>query len=224
MITTVLIDIDDTLLDFNESAREAMENVMLTEGLFYTTEVFKTFLEVNSALWKKIEDGSLTKKELFDIRWCLIFERLGISFDGKHFDDLFREELCNCAAAVPYAKELLEYLSGKYKLHAASNALLAQQKKRLTKAGLLGYIDKMFMPENIGFFKPSKEFFDACMALLPDTDKQEIIIIGDSASADINGGADYGFKTCWLNRGGCSANGVRADYTVGSLKEIIDIL
>lgn len=224
MITTVFIDIDDTLLDFNESAKEAIKIIMDKNNLRYTPVVFDTFLNINNMLWDKIEKGTLTKSELFEIRWNMIFNELGINFDGKIFEDIFRARLSDCAVPVPHAKELLEYLHRKYTVYAASNAILKQQEKRLSKAGMLKYIDKMFISDQLGFFKPSRDFFDVCFSQLPNLSVDKAIIIGDSATADINGGADYGLKTCWFNRSGMSHKGVKADYIVSSLDEIFDIL
>lgn len=224
MITNVFIDIDDTLLDFNESAKEAIRIVMADKELVYTPEVFDTFLRINNALWQKIELGQLTKQELFAVRWNTIFKELGIGYDGPEFETCFRNKLSSCAVPVPYAKEALEYLSGKYTVYAASNAMFRQQMKRLKIAGMTEYFDKFFFSEELGFFKPSKGFFDACFAELSGVQPGEVMMIGDSVSADINGGAEYGLKTCWLNRRGQSTGGVKADYIISSLSEIKEIL
>lgn len=111
MITNVFIDIDDTLLDFNESAREAIISVMAEKNLSYTADVFDTFLRINNKLWSKIELGQLTKKELFAVRWKLIFKELGIDYDGVEFETRFRQRLSSCAVPVPYAKDALLYLN-----------------------------------------------------------------------------------------------------------------
>ena len=60
------------------------------------------------------------------------------------------------------AKELLEYLFGKYKIYAATNAIYHQQINRLTKAGIIKYFDNVFVSEKIGYQKPTKAFFDCC--------------------------------------------------------------
>jgi 2-haloacid dehalogenase len=47
------------------------------------------------------------------------------------------------------------------------------------------------------------------------------MIIGDSLSSDIQGGAQYGIRTCWLNlRGVKNHSSIKPDYTVSSLEEI----
>ena len=51
------------------------------------------------------------------------------------------------------------------------------------------------------------------------------MIIGDSLSADINGGVAYGIKTLWFNYDKASVpHHVKADFIVNSLDEIKNIL
>mgnify|MGYP000278956505 CR=1 FL=1 len=75
-IKAVLIDIDDTLLDFSKCAEESMRISCAANKLEYTQSLCDTFHEVNDMLWQRIELGSLTPKELHRIRWNLIFEKL----------------------------------------------------------------------------------------------------------------------------------------------------
>jgi 2-haloacid dehalogenase len=51
-------------------------------------------------------------------------------------------------------------------------------------------------------------------------------MIGDSITADIKGGNDYGLTTCWLNRKGEKSEnyGVTPDYEITSLLELKNIL
>jgi beta-phosphoglucomutase-like phosphatase (HAD superfamily) len=55
MIKAVLLDIDNTLLDFNKCSELAIKKSFLEHGLTYTDEVFPTFLRRNDILWKNIE-------------------------------------------------------------------------------------------------------------------------------------------------------------------------
>lgn len=225
MIKVVLLDVDNTLMDFHECARQAMHITAAEQGIVFPENIFEVFTEINNGLWLEIEQGTLTVDELHRIRWDRIFDAIGIERDGVAFEQGFLKNLAKGDATVEGAKELLEYLAPKYTLCIASNAPYKQQTSRLSNAGLLDYFKKLFISETIGFSKPKKEFFDACMKELPGVEKQEIVMIGDSLSADIAGASAYGLRTCWFNFGNVPAErGVLADHIVDSLSEIQNIL
>lgn len=225
MITTVLIDIDNTLLDFNECARASVKQAFLDMGIEYDSNVFSVFTEINSSLWKALEEERIAKSELHRVRWQIIFDRLNIKKSGSECEEIFLNYLKKSHYPVPGAISLLKYLNSKYTVCAASNSAYEQQKDRLTGAGMIKYIDYLFISERIGFSKPTKEFFDACFYALGDISKHEVIMIGDSLNADIRGGNEYGIKTCWYNYNREAAHeNIHADYVVESLHEIKRIL
>lgn len=227
MITTVFLDVDNTLLDFSEGSRRCMAEGFRAFGIPYKDEMFSVFHTINSRLWRRVEDGTLTREELFEIRWNTIFEALGIQADGVAFEAEFRRQLRDSAIPMEGAEELLQYLhQKKYTLVIASNAVREQQVRRLTKAGLFPYIDLVATSEEAGYAKPKKEFFDYCLSLLPpETTPQQIMMIGDSLAADIGGGQAYGLKTCWFNYHHEENTGrVHPDYTVTALRELFAIL
>lgn len=225
MITTVFIDVDNTLLDFHRCAEYSIKKGFAEWNMPYSDEVFTVFNRINNGLWNRIETGTLTKDELFRIRWQLIFESLGIDRNGRDFEKLFVVNLAESSIPVKGAKELLEYLASKYDVYVTSNAIHQQQIKRMKKAGMYNYIKDLFTSESIGFAKPTKEFFDECFRRIPDTKKEQVIIIGDSLTADIEGGTAYGIKTCWFNFNGEKfTERLTADYIVDTLEEIKSIL
>ncbi len=224
-IKVILFDIDNTLLDFNKGAKAAMEKCLEAHGITPGDEMFDTFLRINDSLWRKIETAELTKAELHRTRWQLIFKELGIALDGEAFEKEFLTALQTSARPVDGAFETLDYLYGKYTLCAASNAPYEQQIKRLSNVGMMKYFSKLFISEKIGHSKPSREFFDACFNELPDISRNEAVIIGDSLTADIFGGIEYGLHTVWFNYAKADVpENLGADYVVNSLSEIKGIL
>lgn len=223
-IKTVFIDIDNTLLDFNKNAALAMERAFIKNGLKYKDEYAPVFLTINDGLWAKIETGELTRAELVERRFRLILGALNLVGDYDAIERDFRAGLSDCAEPVDGAMELLEYLSKKYDLYAASNAFLDQQKRRLDLAGMGGFFKDVFVSEKLGHKKPTKEYFDACFNLAVGANKESTAMIGDSLSADIEGGVNYGLMTVWLNRDGKSAREIKPHYTVTELLQIKNIL
>ena len=225
MITTIFIDIDNTLLDFDLCAADSIRSGFADWKIPYTDFIFDTFREINESLWKRIEKGTLTREELLKTRWQIIFDKLGIKKSGIEFEQVFIRYLTQSHSQVEGAAELVKYLSRKYMICATSNAPHEQQLIRLEKAGMLQYITHVFTSEQIGYSKPGKEFFDACFAQLKNTNKDEVLLIGDSITADIDGGVSYGLKTCWFNHDKVAVPpDLKADHVFNSLEEIKNLL
>ena len=225
MTNTVFVDVDNTLLDFGAGAQESMTRGLAECGIVCTPEMVETFHRINDGLWLEVEKGSMTRSELYAVRFERIFSALGLPLDAPAFETRFHGFLCSCAVPFDGAEALLRYLSGKYTVCAASNAAQEQQHTRLARAGLLPYIREIFTSELLGAEKPSRAFFDACFARLPDAKPETTVMIGDSLSADIGGAQDCGLKTVWFNPHGKTApEALRPDFTVKTLAEICTIL
>ncbi len=224
MIKVILIDIDDTLLDFRKGAEQAIKTVCNEYGVPYSEQMLSVFFEVNELLWSQIEKETLTKPELYRIRWNSIFERLGIIHDGHTFEESYRKNFRKTAIPVDGAKEMLCELSKHYRLFAASNSSYEQQIERLTSAGMLQYFDDVFVSEKIGRVKPSCEFFERCMQRIGSYQKDEVLMLGDSLSADISGGKAFGIKTCHFDRGFSKSIDITPDVTVTDLRNVKEIL
>ncbi len=225
MITTVFIDIDNTMLDFDVCATYAMTMGLEKYGRKYETGLFECFKKINDNLWRRIEDGTLSKDGLKKIRWNTVFDAFGIKgIDGPEFEEVFHDYLAVSAEPVAGAHEILKYLSAKYRLFATSNGPYGQQKFRLDKADMEKYFSGLFISETVGAMKPTKEYFDYCVENA-GANRDEIMLIGDSLTADILGGKNAEIKTIWFNHDKAEIpKDVIWDYYVESLDEIKTIL
>lgn len=221
----VLMDVDDTLLDFRANAYQAMERTFLQFGLPFSGDLFRLFEVRNLAFWKRLEKGELTKEQILELRWKTILEEMGLTADPSRIEDCFRISLGDASIPIPGALDVLKYLHQKYRVCAATNGMLEQQMGRLETAGMTPFIEHVFASESLGAMKPSRAFFDACFRLVPDVGPSEVVMIGDSISADIQGALDYGIPCIWFNRYGedvIPPEGVAA--TVLNISEIRDWL
>ncbi len=203
----VFIDIDNTLLDFDEYVRSTMKTGFSHFGLKpYEPYMYDVFTRENGKLWRRIEQSELTFPELEKVRWNIIFDELGIAFDGPVFEKYFRAALNDSAIPVAGSHEMLEALQEKGCLIcAASNGPYDQQLRRLEIADMLRYFDHVFISEKIGASKPSKDFFEHAFSEINSSIEgvimpHETVMIGDSLTSDIAGGMQYGMRTCWYMR------------------------
>ncbi len=223
MIKYILIDVDDTVLDFQLCSKSSMQNACKEAEIQFSEDFFNTFQRVTRALWDRIEASEFTRSELHDVRFNMIFKELGIDFDGEKFETLYQKNFFESHITIDGAKELLEWLSKRFTVCAASNASVAQQKNRLSKAGLLPYFTHLFMSDDIGHQKPSRLFFEHALNTL-GAEPSEVLMIGDSMSADIAGGAQCGLHTCLFWRKKDTPKGkLPPKYQVEKLSDIIKL-
>lgn len=222
---TILLDIDDTILDFKECAKATISRAGNDFGIKFTDTMMNFYMEQNAFLWGQYEKGIITREDIFRTRFPLLFKEYGFNIDGIAFENSFQKYFKTQYKFVDGAVELVEYLSKKYDLYAASNSLLATQISRLRNAGLYNHFKKLFVSDSIGHQKPSKEFFQGCFCQIPNFNPQHTIIIGDSLSSDIKGGCLSGIKTCWFNPYNIkNTTEFKADFEVRNLNEIKNIL
>ncbi len=198
----VLLDLDNTIIDFNECARHSIMNIFEELCFDYTEKVFETFICENVKIWKRLEKGEITKAYLRANRWNIILDKLGIDYDGTIIEEKFENGVAQGAYAVKGAYELLDYLYPKYELYIVSNGFRYVQESRLKIGDFRKYFKDIFLSEDIGIQKPAKEFFDYCFEKIGSPEKEEVILIGDSLSADIIGGLNYGIDSVWFNKNG----------------------
>ena len=79
MLKAVLMDIDDTLLDFGKCAEQAMRIGFAERGFPFDNSTYAVFTRINDVLWQQIERGELTTQQLFEFRWNRIFDVSSIS-------------------------------------------------------------------------------------------------------------------------------------------------
>lgn len=231
MIKALFFDIDNTLLSFDGYVKQSMQTGFEKYGLKkYEPYMFGVFTRENNALWRALERGEISFEQIKACRWNNIFAALGIEFDGAEFETYFRSELNKSAIPVEGAKDTLEYLSGRCVLCAASNGPFEQQINRLALGGLHRYFDFFFISEEMGASKPSKEYFDICMARLNDGRPEEILpeecmMVGDSLTSDMAGGIGAGMKTCFFDPSwGKPPDDIRPDHVINALCELKKII
>lgn len=230
MIKAVLIDIDNTILDFDAYVKQTMEDGFDKFQIGkYSDDMFFVFTNINNGLWQQIEEGTITFEDLQKVRWNKIFAELGFSFDGPTFEKYFRACLNESAIPEPGALELIKWLSKRYILCTASNGPHNQQVHRIELGGFKPYFTQIFTSGRLGISKPSELFFEKCRAILSENqlipiEYNEILMIGDSLTSDISGSKSLGMKTCLYNKKKKDIpKGLEPDYIVDHLIDICEL-
>ena len=221
----VLIDLDDTILDFHKAERIALENTLRHYGVEPTTETVALYKDINQAHWRALEQGKMTRKQVNEGRFEVLFQQLGKEVNGAICAAYYLSQLALTHDYLPGAEEVVQRLSKQYRLFIASNGNTAVQTPRMANSGLNDYIEKAFISEALGANKPSKAYFDLCFAQIPGFDHKKAIMVGDSLTSDMQGGINAGIRTCWFNPSRKpNTTDIRPDHEIEALSELEALL
>lgn len=220
----VFIDIDDTLLDFKKCSQQALEESCKKIGVPYSPNLYAYFHEVDKKLWDRQKLGEINVDEVLQMRFETVCDSLVQKVDPSLFNKTFQASLAKTTVLVDGALEVLEYLSVKYKLFAASNGILEMQTSRLRLSGLQDYFEDLFVSDAIGFEKPDQRFFIHCLEKSNYLAK-EVLFVGDSWEADIEGALAVGIETCWFTKNP-KKDGItdKTTYQITTLKELRELV
>ena len=199
MFEYLFLDLDDTILDFHKAERLAIAKTIREFGLEPTEEVLHRYHLINKWHWEQLEQGKLTRAEVLENRFGVLFEEFGVTADKTACARAYEQNLSIGHYFLPGAEEAVERLSKKYRLFITSNGTASVQKGRMTSANLYRFFETVFVSQEIGHNKPAKAYFDAVFAAIPGFDPKKAIIVGDSLTSDIRGGINAGIATCWVN-------------------------
>ena len=225
MMEFLLLDLDDTILDFHKAERIALAKTLKDFGVEPTDAVLSRYHIINRQHWERLEKGELTRDQVQEGRFRVLFAELGREADPVAVTRAYEHNLGIGHYFLPGAEEAVQSLHKNYRLFLASNGTASVQHSRLTSAGLYPYFEKVFVSQDIGFNKPSKDYFDACFSEIPGFDPQKAMMVGDSLTSDIQGGINAGIKTCWVNPTHAPVRAdIRPDYQIENLSQLEEVL
>lgn len=222
--TTLLFDVDGTLLDFHKAESQALDNTFLKYNIPLNQTMKQDYIQMNQKLWKDFENGLLDKETLVYTRFVRLFQKYSIDADGVAFEDDYQAELGRQHFVLDGAFQVLENLSQHYRMYVVTNGVSQTQYDRLRDSGIDIYFQDIFVSDDTGYQKPQKEYFDYCFSRIPSFQTSETLIIGDSLSSDIQGGHNVGIDTCWINLTHDIPSTIKPTYIIHSLTDLLDIL
>ena len=196
----LLFDLDHTLLDFDAAEDIALTHLLKEEGV-EDIQVYKDYyVPMNKALWKDLEQKKISKQELVNTRFSRLFAHFGVEKDGAYLAERYQFFLSKQGQIFPGVEDLLKNLIHQgYELYAATNGITTIQAGRLEQSGIATFFKEIFISEQLHTQKPDAAFYEKIGARIPNFDKDHALMIGDSLSADIQGGNNAGIDTIWYN-------------------------
>ncbi len=206
-IRLVLFDLDDTLVHFDDyweiSVKETFKRHFFTKEL-NAHDVFKVFNKIDRLLVEKLDSQQITIDEYRIKRFLHTMEQVGKITDTEvaiDFERLYQSIGKSNMKPDYEVNKLIVELSSYYKLGIITNGSRGWQFDKLEAIGLSTFFSKdyVFISEDIGFEKPSKEMYQHVLDiayLQPD----QVLIVGDSWTNDVAGPMEHGMQAIWLNK------------------------
>ena len=149
MFEFLLLDMDDTILDFKKAEEVALKQTLESFSLMPTPEVCARYSQINQSYWEMLERKEITRENLKIQRFGDLFTEYGIEADSALCAQRYVENLAKGHYFLPGAEEAVERLSKKYKLYMVSNGATDVQRSRLGSAGIEKYFQKVFISKNL---------------------------------------------------------------------------
>ena len=225
MYQILLLDLDDTILDFHQSEYYAIRKTLRAFGIDPTDDICDLYSRINLAHWKALERKEITRQQLEVSRFEQLFSQLGVSADAAACGMLYYENLSAGHYFLEGAQEAVKKLSGKYRLYMVTNGTSCVQHRRIASSGIAPLFQDIFISQEMGADKPDMVFFENAIARIPDFDATKAMIVGDSISSDIRGGKNAGIATCWINpKGKTAPEHTLPDYQIQSITQLEALL
>lgn len=227
MITTLLWDMDETLLNFAAAERAAINALFQEFGFGECSDaMLERYSKINRSYWERLERKELTKPEILVGRFRDFFEAEGLdSTVAAEFNEKYQLSLGDTIVFRDDSYNIVKSLRGKVKQYVVSNGTIAAQTKKLRLSGFGELMDGVFLSEDLGVEKPDILFFKKVFEKIHSEDKSQVMIVGDSLTSDIQGGNNAGIMTCWYNPEQKPYQGdLRIDHEIRDLHEVYDLI
>lgn len=222
----LLFDADKTLFDFAKSERYALKKASMDLGISYKESYhLPIYMKINSALWNEFELGTITQDALKKERFSRFIQEIKETKDAAFFSASYLKHLADASFLLKGSLELIKELNPYYRMSIITNGLTCVQTKRVRSSILAPYFEQIIISEEINCSKPNPAIFDYTLHRMQSTNKEKVLMIGDSLTSDIKGGNNAGIDTCWYNPVHQKASGnTTITYEVSSFEQLKSLL
>ncbi len=227
----VFFDLDHTLWDFERNSSEVLghlydEHIGEDAVIFSKEALIKQFRDTNNYLWSQYNTRSISKRELRDSRFSLVFKALGHQNDrlSTVFSSEYLQRCPQMPHIFPFVHEVLDYLKNEkqYVLHILTNGFEEVQHLKLNAANISKYFNSVITPDAAGCQKPEQEYFT--YALTKAVCRcDESVMVGDNLETDIKGAKNAAIDQVFFNPERLKHRETMT-YEISCLSELLTIL
>lgn len=221
---TIFLDLDGTVLDFEQSERHAFFAAMASFDIAVSERDFRRYHDINREMWAAIEREETTGEVVRPLRFQRTLEGRG-TWDWDALNARYIDHLAGAGIPYPGAVDFVAQLHERYDVCVLTNGLRRSQENRLRQSGLSPHIDMMITSEEACAPKPATSMFLQAMEYYGCRDSMQYIMIGDSLVADIAGAQRAGVRAMWYAPAGAKPMGeIHPDWIVRSYDEATEVL
>lgn len=253
----IWIDWDDTIGDWEGEARAAQQEIYDKYEIAKTgvgfEDWYKNYHEHNAELWKRYAKGEVDRPFLMRDRFLYPIEKAGFDTAPRKKEEVADEMSARFLAHskthfafIEGAEEVVKALAEKYVVTIVSNGFAEVQHKKLAASGLADRLSGVILSEEVGVKKPNREILDIAFARnkaeIEDLKREEVVMVGDSWSSDIEGAWNAGVDAIWIplpsvgeeevkacvaeweKRKAAAGEGAASLYVIKSIKELLNCL
>jgi 2-haloacid dehalogenase len=221
----LLFDADDTLFDFRRAETDALRDTFADAGITCEPAWHEVYRLVNARAWRELERGYLTSARMRVVRFEQLFAEIACDLEPVAFGERYLQHLARQATLVDGALQLLEAVRDTHDIAIITNGLAEVQRPRLARSAIGPWIAHLFISEELGAAKPDPAYFEAVFERIGRPALGDMLVVGDSPTSDIAGGAAAGLDTCWFNPHAETWHGGTAPtYEIRRLAQLLPIL
>jgi putative hydrolase of the HAD superfamily len=221
MVKAVILDIDNTLMDFMRMKRAAVDaaaDAMIDAGLTMGKEDLRG--KIFEIYWKEgIEDQNIFDKVLMKEFGKVDPKILAAGIIG------YKRAKEGHFTLYPHVKmALTDILKMGVRMGVVSDAPRLSVWLRIVGLGLHHFFDHVVTFDDTGEKKPSPRPFEKILSLM-NCEPAETIMVGDWAERDIKGAKALGMRTAWAKYGNEFDTPVSgADFELNDIYDLVGIL
>lgn len=188
-IKAILFDLDNTLVD-----RQRIFKEMLFDKIkeYHKEATMKELTDIVEQIIKWDDNGKVRRIKAFE----KYVEAYGIAVSANEINQYWEDHSGEIVYPFDDAKEVIDYLSGKYRLGIVSNGTSKTQRKKLERLAFIDKFEYTIVSGELGIHKPDKRIFlHVCEEM--HVKPEECVFIGDNYACDIEGSNAVGMKSIW---------------------------
>ncbi|ARK08919.1 YjjG family noncanonical pyrimidine nucleotidase [Fibrella sp. ES10-3-2-2] len=229
MYKHLFFDLDHTLWDFDRNSSESITEIYTAHrlnelGISSSDAFAETFITVNRKLWRDYDLDLIGHEYIRQHRFPMVFNALGVE-DTQCCADLnadYLRLLPQKAHLTESARELLEYLHGRYRMHIITNGFAEIQAVKMAASDIAHFFEEVITTQSADAKKPNPRIFEYALQASGAT-VAESLMLGDNYEADILGAKAVGLNTVFYNPKGEQVDDP-ATYDIRHWSELMRIL
>lgn len=204
----VLFDLDGTLFDYAAAETAAVSATLADAGIEVTETVLSDYRRVNASHWAALERQETTAARLRVERWAeVLADHDSDEVDVAALAQRYLVHLAAGAHLVPGAVEVVQEVAERHRIAFVTNGLADVQRPRLRASALAEAAEVLVISDEVGAAKPDPAIFRAAFDRMGEPARADVVMVGDSLSADIAGADAFGLDTVWFAPPGAPAPG-----------------